>query len=93
MRFADDPIFHYQNISKKTQFHKFKDSFNPNWMNDKTIRLYSFYRFDKSSGIYYLKCICGAITPLRPEDMNDLTVSLKCSKCYLTYNIKMSCEL
>ena len=62
-------------------------------MNDKTVRLYSFDRFDKASGIYYLKCICGAITPLRPEEMNALTVPLKCSGCYLTYNVKMSCEL
>ena len=61
-------------------------------MNDKTVRLYSFDRFDKSTGIYYLKCICGAITPLRPGDMNALTVTLKCSGCYLTYNVKMSCE-
>ena len=59
-------------------------------MNDKTVRLYSFDRFDKASGIYYLKCICGAITPLRPEEMNALTVPLKCSGCYLTYNVKMS---
>lgn len=61
-------------------------------MNRRNMPLYSFHSFDKYTGTYYLKCACGTISPLRPEDMTTRNLLFKCRNCFLNYSVSISCD-
>ena len=57
-------------------------------MNGKTITLDAFHCFDKSTGSFSMKCVCGATNTLMPEAINQSLLILKCRGCYMQYQVK-----
>ena len=68
-------------------------STNPNPlpnMNGRTIALDAFHSFDKSTGSFSMKCVCGATNTLMPEDINQPLLTLKCCGCYMQYEVRVT---
>ncbi|KAK8795995.1 hypothetical protein WA171_003959 [Blastocystis sp. BT1] len=59
-------------------------------MNNKTIELSSLKDFDDVSGEYKLTCICGAVTVIKPDQLLQNHILIRCKGCYLQYDIHVS---
>lgn len=59
-------------------------------MNGKTIDLDTFDSFNSEDGSYSTRCVCGAVNTLRPESIHAPIVKMKCSGCYMHYEVRVS---
>ena len=59
-------------------------------MNGKTIDLDAFDSFNSEDGSYSTRCVCGAVNTLRPESIHAPIVKMKCSGCYMHYEVRVS---
>ena len=61
-------------------------------MNHKSIDVSSIKDFDEASGCYRLKCICGAMTVISPNQLLQSKVNIQCRSCYLEYELHATGE-